>query len=53
MNTALEVVLWASAALIVWTQLGYAAALACLARAAPGGVRPTRTHAAEPGGRSP
>ena len=35
MNTALEVVLWVSAALIVWTQVGYAAALACLARVLP------------------
>ena len=32
MRTALEIVFWVSAALIVWTQLGYAAALALLAR---------------------
>jgi cellulose synthase/poly-beta-1,6-N-acetylglucosamine synthase-like glycosyltransferase len=32
MRTALELVLWVSAGLIVWTQVGYAAALACLAR---------------------
>jgi len=32
MTTALEVVFWLSAALIVWTQLGYAAALAVFAR---------------------
>jgi glycosyltransferase involved in cell wall biosynthesis len=31
--TALEIVFWACAALIVWTQLGYAATLAVLARA--------------------
>jgi cellulose synthase/poly-beta-1,6-N-acetylglucosamine synthase-like glycosyltransferase len=32
MRTALEIVFWVSAGLIVWTQLGYAAALAALAR---------------------
>jgi glycosyltransferase involved in cell wall biosynthesis len=32
MRTALEIVFWVSAALIVWTQLGYAATLALLAR---------------------
>jgi hypothetical protein len=32
MRTVLEIVLWISLALIVWTQLGYAAALALLAR---------------------
>jgi cellulose synthase/poly-beta-1,6-N-acetylglucosamine synthase-like glycosyltransferase len=32
MRTALEIVLWCSLALIVWTQLGYAAVLALLAR---------------------
>ncbi len=32
MNTALEVVFWVSSGLIVWTQVGYAAALAGLAR---------------------
>jgi cellulose synthase/poly-beta-1,6-N-acetylglucosamine synthase-like glycosyltransferase len=32
MNTALEIVFWICAALIVWTQIGYAAALAVLAR---------------------
>jgi cellulose synthase/poly-beta-1,6-N-acetylglucosamine synthase-like glycosyltransferase len=32
MRTALEIVFWVSAGLIVWTQLGYAAALAVLAR---------------------
>ncbi len=32
MHTALEIVFWACAALIVWTQLGYAAALAVLVR---------------------
>jgi len=36
MRTALEIVFWVSAALIVWTQLGYAAALAILARVLPG-----------------
>ncbi len=33
MRTALEIVFWLSCALIVWTQVGYAAALACLVRA--------------------
>jgi glycosyltransferase involved in cell wall biosynthesis len=33
MRTVLEVVFWVCAALIVWTQLGYAATLAVLARA--------------------
>jgi len=32
MRTALEIVLWCTLALIVWTQLGYAAVLALLAR---------------------
>jgi cellulose synthase/poly-beta-1,6-N-acetylglucosamine synthase-like glycosyltransferase len=32
MTTALEIVFWLSAALIVWTQLGYAAVLAVLVR---------------------
>jgi cellulose synthase/poly-beta-1,6-N-acetylglucosamine synthase-like glycosyltransferase len=32
MTTALEILFWLSAALIVWTQLGYALALAVLAR---------------------
>jgi cellulose synthase/poly-beta-1,6-N-acetylglucosamine synthase-like glycosyltransferase len=32
MTTALEILFWLSAALIVWTQLGYAAALALIAR---------------------
>jgi cellulose synthase/poly-beta-1,6-N-acetylglucosamine synthase-like glycosyltransferase len=36
MRTALEIVFWVSAALIVWTQLGYAAALAIAARVLPG-----------------
>jgi cellulose synthase/poly-beta-1,6-N-acetylglucosamine synthase-like glycosyltransferase len=35
MRTALEVVFWLSAALIVWTQVGYAAALVTLDRALP------------------
>ena len=32
MRTALEIVFWLSCGLIVWTQVGYAAALAVLAR---------------------
>ncbi|MGD0455233.1 MAG: glycosyltransferase [Solirubrobacteraceae bacterium] len=35
MNTALEAMLWVSGGLIVWTQVGYAAALAGLARVLP------------------
>jgi cellulose synthase/poly-beta-1,6-N-acetylglucosamine synthase-like glycosyltransferase len=35
MRTALEVVFWVSAGLIVWTQVGYAAALAALDRVLP------------------
>ena len=51
---ALEILFWVFVALIVWTQLGYAAALAVpRPRAARRGVGATRTHAAEPGGRSP
>ena len=51
MTTALEIVFWVSLALIVWTQLGYAAVLALLdrvLRARPGGRRePTGTGAQE------
>ena len=36
MNTALEIVFWLCAAAIVWTQVGYAATLALLARLAGG-----------------
>ena len=35
MTTVLEIFFWLSAALIVWTQLGYALALAVLARVRP------------------
>jgi cellulose synthase/poly-beta-1,6-N-acetylglucosamine synthase-like glycosyltransferase len=35
MRSALEIVFWLSCALIVWTQVGYAAALALLARLLP------------------
>jgi cellulose synthase/poly-beta-1,6-N-acetylglucosamine synthase-like glycosyltransferase len=35
MRTALEIVFWVSAGLIVWTQVGYAAALAALGLALP------------------
>ncbi len=49
MRTALEIVFWVSAGLIVWTQLGYATALALLARVlAPAG---SGRHARHP--RSP
>ncbi|MGH2902827.1 MAG: glycosyltransferase [Solirubrobacteraceae bacterium] len=47
MTTVLEILFWLSAALIVWTQLGYAAALAVLARTfAPEALRPTGEPAA-------
>ena len=44
MTIALEIVLWLSCALIVWTQVGYAAALALLARvlASPDASPPER-----------
>lgn len=52
MRTALEIVFWVSAGLIVWTQLGYAAALAILARVLPGasaaGRERTRRRRFEP-----
>jgi cellulose synthase/poly-beta-1,6-N-acetylglucosamine synthase-like glycosyltransferase len=41
MKTALEIVFWLSAALIVWTQLGYALALAVLARFATSANEPS------------
>ena len=40
MSTALEIVLWLSLVLIVWTQLGYPAILALLARV----LRPQRSE---------
>ena len=43
MRTALEVLFWCSAALIVWTQLGYALALAVLARFARHTAEPSST----------
>jgi len=49
MRTALEIVLWLSAGLIVWTQLGYAAALALLARVlAPAGPERDARHRRSP-----
>ncbi|HEX7610884.1 MAG TPA: glycosyltransferase [Solirubrobacteraceae bacterium] len=36
MSTALQIVFWLSAGLIVWTQIGYALALSLLARLRPG-----------------
>jgi cellulose synthase/poly-beta-1,6-N-acetylglucosamine synthase-like glycosyltransferase len=45
MRTVLEIVLWLSLALIVWTQLGYAAVLALLARV----LRPQRSAKDAPG----
>jgi cellulose synthase/poly-beta-1,6-N-acetylglucosamine synthase-like glycosyltransferase len=51
MRTALEVVFWVSAALIVWTQVGYAASLAVLDRALP--RRPQWTSGVPPVGEPP
>jgi cellulose synthase/poly-beta-1,6-N-acetylglucosamine synthase-like glycosyltransferase len=51
MRTALEAVFWLSAALIVWTQVGYAAALAVLDRALPG--RERRGSRVAPAGEPP
>jgi glycosyltransferase involved in cell wall biosynthesis len=49
MKTALEIVFWVSAGLIVWTLLGYAAALAVLARVfAPERSRNLRASSAGP-----
>jgi cellulose synthase/poly-beta-1,6-N-acetylglucosamine synthase-like glycosyltransferase len=41
MNAVLETLFWLSAALIVWTQLGYAAALAVIARMFVSSARPS------------
>jgi hypothetical protein len=49
MRAPLEILFWVSAALIVWTQLGYALALAALARLRTPAVVPAR----EPQQRSP
>ncbi|HSZ06821.1 MAG TPA: glycosyltransferase [Solirubrobacteraceae bacterium] len=45
MRTALEIIFWLSCGLIVWTQVGYAAALAALARVfARATAQPAREH---------
>jgi len=49
MRTALEILFWLSCGLIVWTQAGYAAALACLARV----LRPAGATARQRRQRSP
>ncbi len=48
MTTALEIIFWFCAALIVWTQLGYAAVLALLARLLARAQRPTPATSASP-----
>jgi cellulose synthase/poly-beta-1,6-N-acetylglucosamine synthase-like glycosyltransferase len=50
MKSALEIVFWLCSALIVWTQLGYAAALAALARvfARPRSKPRERIHPSQP-----
>src|SRR5580692_12042938 len=48
MSTALEILFWLCAALIVWTQLGYAAALAILARLFGRAPIPASTQAEPP-----
>ena len=45
MKTALEIIFWVCAALIVWTQLGYAAALAVLVRVFGRAALPTPASA--------
>ena len=54
MRLALEVVFWVSCALIVWTQVGYALALAGIARVLrAGGCWTRRTHPAQRAGAAP
>jgi glycosyltransferase involved in cell wall biosynthesis len=48
MREALETLFWLAAALIVWTQLGYALALAAIGRVAPSGSPETDLSAALP-----
>jgi len=48
MRTALEVLFWLCAALIVWTQLGYALALAAVARVRPAASAPRPAPAGMP-----
>jgi cellulose synthase/poly-beta-1,6-N-acetylglucosamine synthase-like glycosyltransferase len=48
MTTALEILFWCSAALVVWTQLGYAAVLAVLARLFGRAPLPTPTTSESP-----
>jgi cellulose synthase/poly-beta-1,6-N-acetylglucosamine synthase-like glycosyltransferase len=48
MSTALEIIFWACAALILWTQIGYAAALAALAHLFARTPAPARTAAPAP-----
>jgi cellulose synthase/poly-beta-1,6-N-acetylglucosamine synthase-like glycosyltransferase len=52
-NTILEALFWVCAALVVWTQLGYAGALAVLARLFARTPAPARTAAPAPGDGSP
>jgi len=47
MTSALEIVFWLSCALIVWTQVGYALALALIARLSGRGRAPRRREAAD------
>jgi cellulose synthase/poly-beta-1,6-N-acetylglucosamine synthase-like glycosyltransferase len=53
MNTALEIIFWVCAALIVWTQIGYAATLAALARLFASTPAPPRTATPAPGDEGP
>ena len=48
-NTILEVLFWVFATLIVWTQIGYATALAILVRLFARPPTPARTAALPPG----
>jgi cellulose synthase/poly-beta-1,6-N-acetylglucosamine synthase-like glycosyltransferase len=52
-RTAVEIVFWASVALIAWTQLGYAMAVLLLARRSPAPSRPTGAGARRGAARRP
>jgi cellulose synthase/poly-beta-1,6-N-acetylglucosamine synthase-like glycosyltransferase len=49
MRSALEIVFWVCVGLILWTQVGYALALACIARVLPSAAAPSeRTRRTSP-----
>src|ERR1700733_4701339 len=53
MSTTLEIIFWVCAALIVWTQIGYATALAVLTRLFSHAPAPAPTAASPQGAGSP